>query len=83
MSKSTEHSKCRICGMEIAEGWKLQRPGRHRALYVCMDCQDLIHAVAHDAAYDIFDDISKVMSETDETWKEHLELWSEKGGEKS
>ena len=77
-----EYPKCQICGEEMAEGLVLRRAKwGGKDLYLCERCHDLISAVVHDGAYDIFDDIRNVMGEVNETWKERLETWSYKEGE--
>lgn len=80
---SKEYPKCQICGQEMANGYRLRRKWKGEDLYLCEGCQDLIHAVAHDSAFDVFDDIRSIMGEADHTWKEQLEPWQfEEGGEK-
>lgn len=70
---SKKYPKCRICGVELAEAWKL----KGESLYLCDDCFDLITAASHDAAVSVFEDVAKIMSgpvKPAVTWKHKLEL---------
>jgi len=64
-----------MCKEEMMEGVKIRGRVSNVSMFLCHQCVDLITAVAHDAAYTIFEDITHVMGSTDGTWKEELESW--------
>ena len=68
------YPRCHFCKQEIAEGHKLKTRINEKDVVVCFDCTDIIAAVAHDLA-GVFTDISHIMNDPSETWKERLEPW--------
>jgi len=68
--------KCHFCKEEMVEGDKFVTTITKRTMYICLDCREIIGAIAHDAAYNIFNDITNIMSSENNSWKEILEPWS-------
>lgn len=73
MSKE-KFPRCYFCKRELAEGNKLTTPVSGRTVYLCLDCTDVIGAIAHDLS-GVVTDLAHIMSDPTETWKERLELW--------
>ena len=71
---TSKYPRCHFCKQEIAEGHRMKTRINEKNVVVCFDCTDIIAAVAHDLAGTITD-LSHIMSEPSETWKERLEMW--------
>lgn len=72
-----KYPKCQLCGHEISEGVRIKRIKPEKDLFLCRDCECVVHAVAHDSAYDIFSDIATIMGEN-VMWEERLQNWQSK-----
>lgn len=79
---SKEYPKCHICGVELAEAWRLKRTNKD-PLYLCNDCIDILSAVTHDFSVSVFADITNILQSNVKppvTWNPQLELVEFGGG---
>ena len=73
---SKEYPKCHVCGVELAEAWRLKRINQD-PLYLCNDCIDILSAVTHDFSVSVFADITNILQSNVKpavTWKPLLDL---------